>query len=257
MAKKVKTKKVKAFKRPARLKKLKKAAREAAKVAAAANNPDVQPVDSLDNTPKDGSVSDGEASYAESINANERERFKRVIRLPLHIDDETMGRRLLVTGGATVPFVALLEEATGEDFLQVLRDHGFTHVYLQCGAAHDQIEARLKGDGRSDSGLQVETFAFCRDLKSLIREHCRGEKGVRPAGVVIGHAGQFTFIFSTLTRGPEELIVYSGTGTISDTMEVDCALVVVANTTLMDDHQSAFAAEIASEYPTIVQAHLG
>ncbi|KAI7784925.1 glycosyltransferase family 1 protein [Diaporthe eres] len=233
MPKKVKSKKVKGVQRPARLRKLKKAAQEAAKVAAAANSPELHQVDSQDSVPEDGSVSDAEA---QSINPNERERFKRVIRLPLHIDDETMGRRLLVTGGATVPFVALLEEATGEDFLQVLRDHGFTHVYLQCGAAHDQIEARLKGDSRGDAGLQVETFAFCRDLKSLIKEHCRGEKGVRPAGVVIGHAG---------------------TGTISDTMEVDCALVIVANTTLMDDHQSAFAAEMASEYPTIVQAHLG
>ncbi|KAG6359270.1 hypothetical protein INS49_012791 [Diaporthe citri] len=236
MPKKVKGKKLKGVKRPARLRKLKKAAREAAKVAAAANNPTLHPVDPQDNAPQDDFVSDGEDSYAESINPNERERFKRVIRLPLHIDDETMGRRLLVTGGATVPFVALLEEATGEDFLQVLRDHGFTHVYLQCGAAHDQIKARLKGDGRGDGGLEVETFDFCRELKSLIREHCRGEKGVQPAGVVIGHAG---------------------TGTISDTMEVDCALVIVANTTLMDDHQSAFAAEMASEYPTIIQAHLG
>lgn len=40
-------------------------------------------------------------------------------------------------------------------------------------------------------------------------------------------------------------------------MEVDCALVIVANTTLMDDHQSVFAAEMAAEYPTIIQAHLG
>lgn len=268
MPKKVKSKKVKGVQRPARLRKLKKAAHEAAKVAAAANNPDLHRVDPQDNAPEDGFVSDAEAPYAESINPDERERFKRVIRLPLHIDDdETMGRCLLVTGGATVPFVALLEEATGEDFLQVLRDHGFTQVYLQCGAAHDQIEARLKDDGRGDAGLQVETFAFCRDLKSLIKEHCRGEKGVQPAGVVIGHAGQFTLrrvprtgvvlIYSSLTRGPKELIVHSGTGTISDTMEVDCALVIVANTTLMDDHQSAFAAEMASEYPTVVQAHLG
>lgn len=61
---------------------------------------------------------------------------------------------------------------------------------------------------------------------------------------------------------PEEniehkLTVYSGTGTIGDALEVDCALVIVANTTLMDDHQSAFAAEMAAEYPTIIQAHLG
>lgn len=40
-------------------------------------------------------------------------------------------------------------------------------------------------------------------------------------------------------------------------MEVDCALVIVANTTLMDDHQSVFAAEMATQYPTIIQARLG
>lgn len=205
MPKKVKSKKVKGVQRPARLRKLKKAAQEAAKVAAAANNPELHQVDSLDSVPEDGSVSDAEA---QSINPNERERFKRVIRLPLHIDDETMGRRLLVTGGATVPFVTLLEEATGEDFLQVLRDHGFTHVYLQCGAAHDQIEARLKGDSRGDAGLQVETFAFCRDLKSLIKEHCRGEKGVQPAGVVIGHAGQSTLYLDKRARRTNRLFRY-------------------------------------------------
>ena len=53
------------------------------------------------------------------------------------------------------------------------------------------------------------------------------------------------------------LTVYSGTGTISDAMEVDCALIIVANTTLMDDHQSVFATEMATMYPTIIQAHLG
>lgn len=40
-------------------------------------------------------------------------------------------------------------------------------------------------------------------------------------------------------------------------MEVNCALVIVANSTLMDDHQSAFAAEMATENPTIVQGHIG
>lgn len=69
--------------------------------------------------------------------------------------------------------------------------------------------------------------------------------------------GGRVYLLYLYKRSFEGLIVYSGTGTISDTMEVDCALVIVANTTLMDDHQSAFAAEMASEYPTIVQAHLG
>ncbi|KAI3397926.1 hypothetical protein diail_10095 [Diaporthe ilicicola] len=235
MAKKPMGKKLKGAKRPPRSRKAKKAAHKAAEATAAANDSSstADPVnpeeESLEYDASESDLSDIESD----VNLNERERFKRVIRLFLYSDDETMGRRLLVTGGATVPFVALLEEATNEDFLKMLRAHGFTHVYLQCGAAHDQIEARLK-NGRG--GMQIETFPFCRDLKSLMKEHCRGEKGVRPAGVVMGHAG---------------------TGTISDAMEVDCALVIVANTTLMDDHQSIFASEMATEYPTIIQAHLG
>lgn len=120
-----------------------------------------------------------------------------MIRLLLRDDDETMGRRLLVTGGATVPFVGLLEEATSVEFLQTLRAQGFTHLFLQCGSVHGQISARLNSDGRG-SGLHIETFDFCRDLKLLFKEHCRGEKGVRPAGVVIGHAGRF--ILFTLGR---------------------------------------------------------
>lgn len=181
MPKKVMGKKLNGVKRPIRLRDLKKASHEAAKVAAEANNPQVN------SSEYDADV---ETSDSESVDPYERERFKRIIRLPLRNDYETMGRRLLVTGGATVPFVGLLEEATGVDFLQTLRANGFTHLYLQCGAAHNQIEARLKSDGRG-SGLQIETFDFCRDLKSLFKEHCRGEKGVRPAGVVVGHAGQF------------------------------------------------------------------
>lgn len=266
MAKKVTTKKLKGAKKSLRRKELEKAALRAAKAAAAANNPSTNPSDPQVNAGQDESVSDGYASDIESLNPNERERFKRVIRPPINGDNGTMGRRLLVTGGATVPFVALLKEATGKDFLQALQDHGFTHLYLQCGAAHDQIEARLEGGG--GDGLQIETFAFSRDLKSLFREYCRGEKGVRPAGVVMGHAGEFQFFQVSQTRTSsiyhtsgrvfaDILTVYSGTGTISDAMEVDCALVIVANTTLMDDHQSAFAAEMASEYPTIVQGQLG
>lgn len=177
------------IKKPSRLRQRDKARNKAAQAAAAKKATHV-PVDPQAATPQDD-ISDGEASDFELINLDERERFKRVIRLSLNSDDETMGRRLLVTGGATVPFVGLLEEATSEDFLKALQDQGFTHAYLQCGGAHEKIEARLKGNGRGGN-LQIETFAFCRDLKSLMKEHCRGEQGVQPAGVVIGHAGKFT-----------------------------------------------------------------
>ncbi|KAG8168749.1 hypothetical protein KVR01_001498 [Diaporthe batatas] len=223
MPKKVMGKTLNGVKRPIRLKDLKRLTHEGSKRA-------FPPADFQ----YDADVDTAEESELESVNPGERERFKRLIRLPLRNDYETMGRRLLVTGGATVPFVGLLEETTSLEFLQTLRAQDFTHVFLQCGSVHNQILARLNSDGRG-SGLQIETFDFCRDLKSLFKEHCRGEKGVRPAGVIIGHAG---------------------TGTIGDALEVDCALIIVANSTLMDDHQTAFAAEMAAEHPTIIQGKL-
>lgn len=71
-----------------------------------------------------------------------------------------------------MPFVALLEEATNEGLLQALQDQSFTHVYLQCSAAHDQIEARLKGDARFfflflyGNGLQQRRDSNCNALLS-------------------------------------------------------------------------------------------
>lgn len=243
MPKKVKGKTLNGVKRPIRLKDINRATPEGAKRA----------------TPPDNHQYDADIDTSESglgsVDPDERERFKRVTRLPLRRDYETMGRRLLVTGGATVPFVGLLEESTSVDFLQKLHSQGFTHVFLQCGSAHDQILARLNSDGYG-SGLQIETFGFCRDLKSLFKEHCRGEKGVRAAGVVMGHAGYYTFT-QVGANSKRRLTFYSGTGTIGDALEVDCALIIVANSTLMDDHQTAFAAEMAAEHPTIVQGKLG
>lgn len=193
MPKKVINRRLKGAKYSLRLRKLNRAAHKAVKLAAAAKTPAGALVDPQDNSSQDHSSPESEVSCVQSLDLDARERFKRLIRVALdESDDKTMGRRLLVTGGATVPFVALLKEATGEDFLQELCNHGFTHVYLQCGVAHEQIKARLEDNDRGD-GLQIETFDFCRDLKSLMREHCRGEKDVQPAGVVMGHAGKFTF----------------------------------------------------------------
>lgn len=185
MPKKVMGKTLNGVKRPIRLKDINRETHEGAKRT---NHPDDFQYDA------DVDTSESELQI---VDPDERERLERMIRLLLRDDDETMGRRLLVTGGATVPFVGLLKEATSVEFLQTLRAQGFTHLFLQCGSVHGQISARLNSDGRG-SGLHIETFDFCHDLKLLFKEHCRGEKGVRPAGVVIGHAGRL--ILFTLGR---------------------------------------------------------
>lgn len=48
-----------------------------------------------------------------------------------------------------------------------------------------------------------------------------------------------------------------GTGTIADALEVRVAQIIVANPSLMDNHQAEFATAMAHDNPTIVQGHLG
>ncbi|ROW08189.1 hypothetical protein VPNG_06893 [Cytospora leucostoma] len=144
-----------------------------------------------------------------------------------------MGRKVLVTGGATVPFKELLHEVCTPDFIATLKAHGFTDIDIQCGSELDSIKFNLLDN---KCGLDVTTFGYNDNLKHEMARLCRGEAGFKPAGVVIGHAG---------------------TGTISDALEVEAPLIIVANPNLMDNHQADFAAEMAAEHPTIIQGHLG
>ncbi|KAK7739132.1 N-acetylglucosaminyldiphosphodolichol N-acetylglucosaminyltransferase catalytic subunit alg13 [Cytospora paraplurivora] len=144
-----------------------------------------------------------------------------------------MGRKVLVTGGATVPFKELLHEVCTPDFIATLEAYGFTDIDIQCGSHLDAINSELLDN---KCGLIVTTFSYNNNLKREMAHLCRGEAGNKPAGVVIGHAG---------------------TGTISDALEAEAPLIVVANPNLMDNHQADFAAEMAAEHPTIIQGHLG
>lgn len=60
------------------------------------------------------------------------------IPLPLRDDYEMVGRRLLGTGGAAVPFAGLLEKATSAEFRQMLLAQGFTRDLAQCETIHGQ-----------------------------------------------------------------------------------------------------------------------
>lgn len=82
------------LKEPLRLRQRDKARNKAAQTATAKTATRI-PVDPQATTLQDDTSSDGEASDFEIINLDEHERFKRVIRLTLHSDGETMGRRLL------------------------------------------------------------------------------------------------------------------------------------------------------------------
>ncbi|ROV96478.1 hypothetical protein VSDG_05459 [Cytospora chrysosperma] len=151
-----------------------------------------------------------------------------------HVD---MDRHVMVTGGAVVPFKELLLEVTTPDFLSALHAHGFTHLHLQCNTFAGEMRKRLSEMDEKDlHSLKIDVVDFDKDLKENMLLLCRGEAGLKAAGVVIGHAG---------------------TGTIADACESEVALVIVANPNLMDNHQAVFAAEVAEEYDNIIQGHLG
>lgn len=105
------------------------------------------------------------------------------------------GRTALVTGGATVVFKELLDEVVTPDFLTTLCKFGFTSVVIQCGVDHERIQQNIAQMG--DVNMNIETFAFSSDLKIQMKR-CRGEVGVRPAGVVISHAGKFSTTYISL-----------------------------------------------------------
>lgn len=127
----------------------------------------------------------------------------------------------LITTGATASFLPLLLESLTPPFLTTLTTLGFRTLTLQCGPDHAHITALL-------SSLPIPpslTITAVSLLPSLSTEmlRCRGERGVRRPGVVISHGG---------------------TGTLGEAARYGVALVAVANSGLMDDHQREVVGEV-------------
>ncbi|KAG7286337.1 hypothetical protein NEMBOFW57_008646 [Staphylotrichum longicolle] len=136
------------------------------------------------------------------------------------------GRRCFVTVGATAGFRSLLEEVSSAGFLQGLAEHGYTLLDVQCGpdqAAFDDRIAGLRNEDRH--GVEVRSFAYTSEMQEYVLA-CRGEQNVRPAGCVISHGG---------------------TGTVGEVLGVGAPLIVVANPTLMDNHQLELAESLEEQ----------
>ncbi|ROT35641.1 glycosyltransferase family 28 domain-containing protein [Sodiomyces alkalinus F11] len=135
-------------------------------------------------------------------------------------------RHCLVTVGATARFTQLLAEVLESPFLSVLRQHGFTHLTVQCGKDLDWFRATIsKLSSQDTKGLQITGFDFVDDLMHEMVK-CRAQAPSRRDGVVISHAG---------------------TGTLLDGLRVGTPLIVVPNPTLKDNHQAELAEEVQSQ----------
>lgn len=80
---------------------------------------------------------------------------------------------------------------------------------------------------------------------------CKAQDGSRQAGLVICHAGKL----SGSTARVQILMTSTGTGTILDGWRLGLSLVVVPNTSLLDDHQTEMAKHLSKEgYATMSSA---
>lgn len=105
-------------------------------------------------------------------------------------------RRCFVTTGSMASFRPLLEEVLSKRFLQALVHNGFDTIEIQCGPDLAWVWAQAQ-ERRQQVPINIEAFAFSSDIRDRMLQ-CRGEAGVRHAGVIIGHAGQFALSHSSV-----------------------------------------------------------
>ncbi|CZS92296.1 hypothetical protein WAI453_000178 [Rhynchosporium graminicola] len=134
-----------------------------------------------------------------------------------------MIKECFITTGATAKFTELISSALSPECLKAFVDSGFTRLNFQCG---DSISAFEQLKPIDTMGLEINGFAFNRN--GLIKEMraCQEKKGVSRKGLVICHAGA---------------------GTILDAMRLAVPLVVVPNSSLLDNHQEELAAELEAQ----------
>ena len=129
-------------------------------------------------------------------------------------------RLCFVTTGATAPFTALIESALSPASLDALLEEGYTHILVQYGSAKDvytkasllaQFHLQNKNEGLIIDGIDFNPDGLQAQLK-LVQQS---------KGIVISHAGS---------------------GTILDASRYQVPLIVVPNTSLLDNHQEELAA---------------
>ncbi|KAI9643219.1 N-acetylglucosaminyldiphosphodolichol N-acetylglucosaminyltransferase catalytic subunit alg13 [Ciborinia camelliae] len=130
-----------------------------------------------------------------------------------------------VTVGATATFKELIEEVFAPHTLQALVQEGYTKLRIQAGRDADYWKNVIPAE--KGFGLKIEVFDFDRNgLGHEMRQCKKGGfygTGKSLEGVVISHAGS---------------------GSILDALRIDVPLIVVPNTSLLDNHQAELADEL-------------
>jgi len=128
----------------------------------------------------------------------------------------------LILTGATAAFNELVKESLSPEVLSTLRSLGFTSVVFQLGKGLQYYQELKKNEAGSPT---LRAFDFKKELTAEMRE-CQAKKGVSEQGLVISHAGS---------------------GTILDAMRLGLPLIVVPNSSLLDNHQQELADELDTQ----------
>ena len=136
---------------------------------------------------------------------------------------------MLVTVGST-RFDALVQTALSPPVLRVLRRRNYCKLIVQCGNSDFDLKDSTPLT-LHDEGVDIEVWTF---KASLLDDY-------RRADLVISHAGMsFDPVPWNLTHDTR-----LGSGTILDVLRLGKPLIVVPNTTLLDDHQQQLASSLA------------
>ncbi|KAJ4316749.1 N-acetylglucosaminyldiphosphodolichol N-acetylglucosaminyltransferase catalytic subunit alg13 [Neodidymelliopsis sp. IMI 364377] len=126
-----------------------------------------------------------------------------------------------VTTGATAPFTALIESVLNPSSLNALLDNGITHVLVQYGSAKDvytnastTARSRVQQDDKQRE-LIIDGIDFNPDGLQAQFKLVQQSKGL-----VVSHAGS---------------------GSILEALRYQIPLIVVPNTSLLDNHQEELA----------------
>lgn len=139
-------------------------------------------------------------------------------------------RTCFVTVGATAAFPALIEAVISPSFLSALEERNYTHLLVQYSKEGKTLYDRCLQDvSTSDLPTTLQINGFDIDPQGL-KQHILRAKGhgnpTADSGLVISHAGS---------------------GTILDCLRLSVPLIVVPNTTLLDNHQVELAEALAQQ----------
>ncbi|SCV00564.1 LAMI_0G05908g1_1 [Lachancea mirantina] len=146
----------------------------------------------------------------------------------------------LVTSGATVPFPQLISTVLDPLVLTKLRELGFSRLIVQYGKGFRREFQEMLANASQASNV-ADTFLECAALQrdAVDVAQCEGLQ-------IIGFAlsGKIEQI---IVHEAQLIISHAGTGSILDALRAHKRLVVVVNTSLMDNHQAEIADKFAAE----------